>query len=106
MWPEIWKDVSKTAKQKEKQKWAIERPKLDNARKLRGIYLIDPEACKSKFACIVEANESTRMRSEGTLQQNHENHIAGKGSNSLNHYNLVHKFNPMLQAMKIQAASG
>ena len=30
--------------------------------------------------------------------------IAGKGENSLQHYNLVHKFNPMPQAMKISAA--
>ena len=33
-----------------------------------------------------------------------EDHIAGKGENSLQHYNLVHKFIPMLQAMKIPAA--
>ena len=31
----------------------------------------------------------------------HEDHIAGKGDNSLQHYNLVHKFIPMPQAMKI-----
>ena len=31
-------------------------------------------------------------------------HIAGKGENSLQHYNLVHKFIPMPQAMKIPAA--
>ena len=30
--------------------------------------------------------------------------IAGKGDNSLQHYNLVHKFIPMLQATKIPAA--
>ena len=30
--------------------------------------------------------------------------IAGKGNNSLQHYNLVHKFIPMPQAMKIPAA--
>ena len=35
--------VSKNAKLREKQKWAIEKPKLDNARRLRGIYFIDPE---------------------------------------------------------------
>ena len=29
---------------------------------------------------------------------------AGKGDNSLQHYNLVHKFIPMPQAMKIAAA--
>ena len=34
----------------------------------------------------------------------HEDHIAGKGANSLQHYNLVHKFIPMPQAMKIPAA--
>ena len=41
LWPEIWKDMSEASKRKEKQKWAIEKPKLDNARKLR-IYFIDP----------------------------------------------------------------
>ena len=33
-WPEIWKDVSDASKRKEKQKWAIENPKLDSARRL------------------------------------------------------------------------
>ena len=35
--------MRKNAKLKERQKWANEKPKLDNARKLRGIYFIDPE---------------------------------------------------------------
>ena len=35
---------------------------------------------------------------------NHEHHIAGTGDNSLQHYNMVHKFIPMPQAMKIPAA--
>ena len=124
---------------------AIEEPKLDNARRLRGIYFIDPEdielkdiiknarrnletpmapampckTCKknkhgetrskttdfkSKFACILEASESTRMRMEETLPKYREDHIAGKGDNSLQHYNMVHKFIPMPQAMKIAAA--
>ena len=39
---EIWSSVSKAAQRKEKQQWAIEKPKLDNVRKLRGIYFIDP----------------------------------------------------------------
>ena len=42
LWPEIWKDMSEASKRREKQKGAIEKPKLDNARKLRGIYFIDP----------------------------------------------------------------
>ena len=59
---------------------------------------------KSKFACILEASESTRLRMEESLPNNHEDHMAGKGDNSLQHHNLVHKFIPMPQAMKIPAA--
>ena len=132
------------AKLKEKQKWSEEKLHLDNARKLRGIYFIDPEdmefkdtiknarkkletpvapampckimknnkncgsgasnKIKSKFACILEDSESTRLRMEESLPNYREDHIAGKGDNSLQHYNLVHKFIRMPQAMKIPAA--
>ena len=37
-----WKSRSEE-REREKQEWAIEKPKLDNARRLRGIYLIDPD---------------------------------------------------------------
>ena len=59
---------------------------------------------KTKYACIVEADESTRKRLEGTLHKDHEDHIAGKGINSLSHYHLVHKFIPMPEAIKIPEA--
>ena len=59
---------------------------------------------KSKFACILEACESTSLRMGNSLPIHHEDHIDGKGDNSLQHYNLVHKFIPMPQAMKIPAA--
>ena len=59
---------------------------------------------KTKYACIVQADECTRKRLEGTLQKDHENHIAGKGTNSLIHYNLVHRFILMPEAMKIPEA--
>ena len=141
LWPELWKSMGKNAKLKEKQKWSEEKIHLDNARKLRGIYFIDPEdkefketiknarkkletsvapamPCKimkncgsgesdknkTKLACILEANESTRMRMGNSEPPNHEDHISGKGENSLQHYNLVHKFIPMPQAMKIPTA--
>ena len=42
LWPEIWKDMLEASKRREKQKRAIEKPKRDTARKLRGIYFIDP----------------------------------------------------------------
>ena len=44
------------------------------------------------------------MRMVNSEPHNHEDHIAGKGENSLQHYNLVHKFIPMPQALKIPAA--
>ena len=59
---------------------------------------------KTKLACILEADESTRLRMGNSLPHHHEDHIAGKGENSLQHYNLVHKFIPMPQTMKIPAA--
>ena len=48
---------------------------------------------KSKLACMEES-----------LPKYHEDHIAGKDDNSLQHYNLVHKFIPMSQVMKIPSA--
>ena len=129
----------------ERQRWSHEKPQLDNARKLRGIYFIDPEdkeceetiknarkkletpvapamPCKisknnqhvvtsgksneitSKLACILEASESTRLRMGESLPNHHGDHIVRKGDKSLQHYNLVHKFISMPQAMKIPAA--
>ena len=43
LWPELWKSMGKHAKLKEKQKWSNDKFHLENARKLRGIYFIDPE---------------------------------------------------------------
>ena len=140
-WPELWKSMGKHAKLKEKQKWSNEKLYVENARKLRGIYFIDPEdvefketiknarkkletpiapatpckimkkncgsgsnKVKTKLACILEADESTRLRMGNSVPNYHQDHIAGKGENSLQHYNLVHKFIPMPQAMKIPAA--
>ena len=42
-WPELWTKLRRNAELKERQKWSHEKPKLDNARKLRGVYFIDPE---------------------------------------------------------------
>ena len=35
LWPEVWTKIGKAAQNREKQEWAKEKPKLDNARKLR-----------------------------------------------------------------------
>ena len=142
LWPELCGKMGRNAKLKEKHKSSHEKLHLDNARKLRGIYFIDPEdqefketiknarkkletsvapsmpckimkncgsgesnKIKTKLACILEAGESTRLRIGESLPTHHEDHIAGRGNNSLQHYNLVHKFIPMPQALKIPKSS-
>ena len=55
--------------------------------------VVDPTKLKTKLACILEADKSTRMRMGNSIPHNHEDHIAGKGENSLQHYNLVHNEN-------------
>ena len=60
--------------------------------------VVDPTKVKTKLACILETDESTRMRMGNSIPHHHEDHIAGKGENSLQHYNFVHKFIPVPQA--------
>ena len=43
LWPELWRGSARNAKLREKHKWAIEKSKLDNDRRLLGINFIDPE---------------------------------------------------------------
>ena len=43
LWQELWDKMGKNAKLNEKQKWSHEQLHLHNARKLCGIYFIDPE---------------------------------------------------------------
>ena len=38
VWPDMRKHMSDASKRKDMQKWAIEKPKIDNARRLRGIF--------------------------------------------------------------------
>ena len=53
---------------------------------------------------ILEVAELTRLHMGNTLPNHHEHHIAGLRDNSFQHFNLVHKFIPMPQALKIPAA--
>ena len=41
--------MSDAAKKKAKQRWAIEKPKLDNARQLRGIFFVELNDEEFKF---------------------------------------------------------
>ena len=47
---------------------------------------------------------TTKKRLEPTLPKDHDDHRAERGYNSISHWNLVHKFVPMPQAMKIPDA--
>ena len=131
-------------KSQAKRRWAIEKPKLDNARQLRGIFLMNQmmknfnipwktlvESWKFRCQqqCLVKTPVNCRgetCHSIGKRKQNQtclycrcgwifENTI-GRGTAqvswrshrckriSLSHYNLVHKFIPMPQALKMPVA--
>ena len=55
---------------------------------------------KTKLACILEADESMRLRMGNSLPNHHEDHIAGKGDNSLQLYN----FSQIYSYVKLPAA--
>ena len=92
-------------KNKAKQKWAPEVCAAMPCKLQRDKYR---ETCrtveehKTKYVCIVEADESMRKRWEGSPHKNHEDHVAGKGMNSLSRHNLVHKCIPVLKQRKFQ----
>ena len=132
--------------EKAKQRWAFEKPQLDNARELSGIFFIEPNdeefkltmkapwrklevpmpaamPCKipikssgethrnigkrkTKYACIVDVDESTRPKLEGAGHKPHQDYITAKGRNSTTHCSLVHKFIPMPQALKTSRCKG
>ena len=58
---------------------------------------------KTRLSCILKASEFTRLRVGESLPNYHEDHISGKGDNSLQHCNLVHNFS-CASSMKVPAA--
>ena len=66
--------------------------------------VVDPTKLKQNLRVFWKLMNSQECVRGNSIPQPHEDHIAGKGENSLQHYNLVHKFIPMPQAMKIPAA--
>ena len=55
---------------------------------------------KTKYACVVDADESTRPRLEGAGHKPHQYHIPARRTNSMTHRCLVHKFIQMPKALK------
>ena len=97
--------------------------KLDNARQLRGMFDASSNALQNtdklprgsppqylgnagqKYACIVDADESTRPRPEGAGHKPHQDHITARGMTSFTHCTVLFtKFIPMPQALKIPKA--
>ena len=141
-WPELWEKMGKNTTLKEKQKWSHEQLHLENARKLRGIYVIDRKDKELK-----ETIKNARKKLETSVApalpcKVMEKNCGSGGSHKVKkdlrvfwklmnlqdcvweiqyriimrtilqeketiqyrHYNMVHKFIPMPQAMKIPAA--
>ena len=59
---------------------------------------------KTKLACILEADESTRLRMGESLPTHHEDHIAGKRKQFITALQFGSQLCPMLLAMKAPAA--
>ena len=92
---EEFKDIMKNARSKLEVPMLAAMPCKTRREKYRETCSVEKK-CMTKYDCLVEADESTRKRMEGSPHKNHEDHIAGKGMMSLSRYNLVHKFIPML----------
>ena len=147
LWPELWTKLGRNAMLKERQKRSHEKPKLDNARRFRGIYFIDPEDKEFKETirkarknwkhqrlalCLARhARKARKERTVARLMISSQNLrvswkpvnppdciwenlyriimktiLQEEGTIHLQHYNLVHKFIPMPQTMKIPAVKG
>ena len=61
VWPEVWTNIGKAAQNREKQEWAKEKPQLDNARRLREIYFIDPDDQNYKVTAKVRPSTMTML---------------------------------------------
>ena len=61
--PEMWAGMSNAAQRKEKLQWATDKAKLDNAWKLGGICIIDPDDGEFK-----ETIQKKRMENVGDTE--------------------------------------
>ena len=84
VWSDMWKHMSDASKRKAKQKWAVEKPKLDDARRLRGIYFIDSENKEFKDIMMNARRKLEKFRcQQECLVKLHCAEVAGKPAASL-----------------------
>ena len=62
MFGQICKHMSDSAKRKAKQRWTIEKPKLDNAGQLRVIFFLEPD--DEEFKLTMKAARAKRRRTQ------------------------------------------
>ena len=60
VWPEVRTKIGKAAQNREKQEWEKEKPKLGNARKLRGIYFSDPD--DKEYSEFIKKKKNARRK--------------------------------------------
>ena len=87
VWPDVWSNMLKSNQHNAKRYWAIEKPKLHNARKLRAISYIDPEdtefkdnmkktqtwSCRWNPLCFATFSISTeRLGAHNTILENQD----------------------------------
>ena len=150
VWPEVLTKTGKAAQSREKLERKNEKSKLDNARRLRRIYFMDPDdqdhketlkharrklerlmaaamPCKEKArtgntkvaAEVIASRNVPETIWKSGIPWNHKttsgtfptyktrrSHCSEKVFTSMTHYNMVHKFIPVPQAMKIPDAKG
>ena len=78
VWPEVWSNIGKAAQNREKQEWKNEKPKLDNARRLTGVFFVGPddqghkETLKNARRNIGKAHGSSHAVQEESSNHHHE----------------------------------
>ena len=77
---------------------------MKNARRKLEVHMDATMSCKEKTKSLTYWQETVARHYASNKKKGHEDHIAGKEYNSMNHHDLVHKFVPVPQAMKIPHA--
>ena len=79
---EEFKDITINARRKLEIQMPAAMPCKTQREKCRETCRLEKK-CKTKGACVVEADVSMRLRMAGAVRKHHEDQIAGKGMNSL-----------------------
>ena len=78
IWPDAWTRIGKAAQRSEKQDWAIEKPKIEHARKLRGVYSIDPS--DEEYKDVLKNARRKLETSKAAAKERFFKHAYGKPS--------------------------